>query len=305
MQSTAQVKTQKKFLGMKSRDWIGYLFCLPLLIGLIFFYYYPMIQAFLMSFQLTDGMGTYTWIGIQNYTRLFKDATYWSAVWNTIYMAIFAVILNVAVPFIFASLINNVAWGKNFFKSLFFVPNVVSVVATSMLFKFVFYPTNQGIMNGFLANFGIEPLRWFSDPAMTRFTVCLMGLWSGLGYNIIIFLAALQNVSRELYEAADVDGVSSFKKWWYITVPSVKPIIVFLFMMQCIGSMKRFTDVFVLGSTSGNPGGKLVTAVLFIYKNAFIGSQMGYGCAAAFVLFAIILALTIFNNVVVNRRNDE
>ena len=205
MQSTAQVKTQKKFLGLHPRDWIGYAFCLPLLIGLVVFYYYPMIQAFLMSFQLTDGMGSHTWIGVQNYTKLFKDATYWSALWNTIYMAIFAVILNVAVPFIFASLINYVAWGKNFFKSLFFVPNVVSIVATSMLFKFVFYPTNQGIMNGFLANFGIEPLRWFSDPAMTRFTVCLMGLWSGLGYNIIIFLAALQNVSRELYEAADVD----------------------------------------------------------------------------------------------------
>ncbi|MGN7385271.1 carbohydrate ABC transporter permease [Paenibacillus sp. SAFN-117] len=286
---------------------MGYLFSAPLIVGVMAFAIYPMFAALYMSFLQTGGSAmSGTWVGASNYEYVMKDPIFWQALYNTFYMGIFSVVLGIGLSFILASLINSLKWelGKNFFKGVYFLPNVVSAVATSLLFSFLFYPAKEGLLNFVVGWFNIEPVGWFTDPRFSRFSIVLMSLWGALGYNTIIFLAGLQSVPRELYEAAEVDGAGGLKRWYYITIPYLRPIFVFMLIMGTIGGMKRFTDVWLIGGTAGNPGGSLMTAVLYIYRNAFLASQMGVATAASYLLFIIILILTIFMMLMNRRKNS-
>ena len=300
------MNTLKKQAAKRNRHTmlVGILFILPMIAGILLFYYIPMLQAFIYSLQNTSGMGTGTFVGLYNYKKVLGDDQFWTAMYNTVYMGILSVALNTIIPFVLASMINSMRATKNLFKSIFFVPNVVSIVAASVLFKFMFYPTKEGLINSLLVTLGMEPLGWFADPAISKLTICLMGLWRCLGYNIIIFIAGLQSVPNELYEAANVDGVSPLKRWWYITVPLVKPIIFFVVMMDTISAMRRFGDVWMIGGTGGSPGGSLLSVVVYIYRYAFSSNQMGVGCAASYILFVIIMTLTCINYIVSNRNQD-
>ncbi len=173
-------------------------------------------------------------------------------------MGFLSVVMGIAASFILASLINSVKWTKgkkHFQRNLLFLPNVISAVATTLLFSFLFAPTKEGLLNFVLGVFHISPIGWFTDPKYARFSIVLMSMWGALGYNTIIFIAGLQSVPRDLYEAAEVDGASGLKKWRYITIPYLRPIFVFMIIMGTIHAMKRFTDVWLIGGTAGNPGG--------------------------------------------------
>lgn len=285
----------KKKRFFTKRDGIGYLFSAPLLIGIFGFALFPMIDALILSFQKPGGLLGKGWVGLSNYQYVLTDGQFWKAIYNTFYMGVLSVVLGIVLSFTLASLIYNVhsvRW-RNFFKGVYFLPNVVSMVAASILFSFLFYPGHEGLLNYALGLLGLGPIGWFNDPTYSRFSIVLMTLWSMLGYNTIIFLAALTSVPRELYEAAEVDGGNWFQKWVYITIPYLKPIIMFMVIIGTINSMKRFTEVWLIGGTAGNPAGTLMTAVLYIYRNAFLGNQMGVGTAASYVLFVIILAITV------------
>ncbi|TDQ41238.1 carbohydrate ABC transporter permease [Aureibacillus halotolerans] len=275
---------------LKRTDWVGWIFSLPLLIGILGFAVYPMVYSLFMSF-LQNG----EWVGLKNYSYVVNDTMFWKSLWNTLYMGMLSVILGVSLSFILATLIYNVNFPRwrNFFKAVYFLPNVVSLVATSILFSLLFYPDQQGLLNYVASLVGIEPIGWFTDPNVARFSIVLMTLWGMLGYNTIIFLAALTSVPKELYEAAEVDGGNFFKKWWYVTIPYVRPVLMFMVIIGTINGMKRFTDIWLIGGSAGNPGGSLMTSVLYIYRNAFMSSQMGVGTAATYLLFLIILVLTL------------
>ncbi len=296
-------KKGKKRGSYKIKETItGYIFVAPMLMGMCVFTIYPVISAFLISLKRTAGIGG-TWIGLANYKYVLKDSNFWRAVYNTLFIGLFSLAGNIGFSFIVASMINNITVCKNFFKSAFFLPNIVSVVATSILFTFVLYPTKQGILNYILGFFCIKPVAWFADPSFARFGIVLMGIWQALGYYTLIFLAGLQSISKELYEAAKVDGSNKFQNWWHITIPCVKPIFVFLIMMGTISAMKRFGDVWMIGGTAGNPGNSLSTVVLYIYRNAFYSNMLGVASAASYILFFIILGLTILNNKFLNKSN--
>jgi len=284
---------------------IGALFVLPMMLGTIAFYYIPIFQAFIFSFQNVTVLHGGEWVGLQNYRWVVQDPRFWQSVQNTFSMGLMSLLLNISIPLIIASLLNFLPKGKNLFRTLYFIPNVVSVVATAILFEFLFSASREGLLNALLANFGVGPFGWFSDPNMSQFSIALMGLWRVSGYNIIIFYAALQSVPNELYEAANVDGATPIKRWWNITLPMVRPIIMVVVMMEIIGSMRRFADVFMIGGSDGSPGGSLQTIVVYIYRNAFLANQWGIGSAAAFILFVIILILTLLNNRFVNKPIDE
>lgn len=281
------------------------LFLMPMLFGMVFIYYLPMLQALVYSFNKTNGIQLGSWVGLNNYSRVLNDPQFWSSMYNTFYMGLITVVLHVTIPFILASLINNLGRKQNLYKSIFFIPNIISVVAAAMLFKLVFYPTKEGLANYVLGFLGIKPQLWFADPSMSKISISLMGLWRGLGYNIIIFIAGLQSVPQELYEAAEVDGCTPLKRWWHITIPLLKPVIMFVIIMDTISSMRRFSDVWMIGGVAGSPGGSLSTVVVYIYRYAFSSNEMGIGCAAAFMLFGIIFMLTAANNRISNKRIDE
>ena len=281
----------------------GYLLCAPLLLSIIIFVLYPMFQMVLYSFQVTNGIsGRFN--GIANYRWIFNDRLFRSAIFNTGRMAVLAIILNTTVCFVIASLINNLNRGKGIFKSLYFLPNVVSAVAVAMLFNYLLYASPSGIVNRFLGWFGVAPIGWLVSPSLAPFSMVMMGLWRSMGYDTILFLAGLQSIPREIYEAAEVDGAGGIRKWFSITIPSMRPVFVFVIMMLTISQMRRFEDIYMVGGVGGNPGGALSTVVLYVYRAAMISRDVGLGSAAAVVLFIIILALTMLNNRVLNRKGE-
>jgi ABC-type sugar transport system permease subunit len=242
--------------------------------------------------------------GIANYKWIFSDRLFRSAMFNTGRMAVFGIALNTIVCFVIASLINNLIRGKGLFKSLYFLPNVVSAVAVAMLFNFLLYASSSGIVNRFLGWFGVTPIGWLVSPSLAPFSMVMMGLWRSMGYDTILFLAGLQSIPKEMYEAAEVDGASSLKKWWSITIPSMKPVFVFVIMMMTISQLRRFEDIYMIGGVGGNPGGSLSTMVLYVYRATMISRDVGLGSAAAVILFIIILTITMLNNFVMNRKED-
>ncbi|GGE03076.1 carbohydrate ABC transporter permease [Paenibacillus nasutitermitis] len=274
---------------------VGYLFMLPLIVGIVVFSIYPMINAFILSMHRSASGTGGDWVGWANYEFVIADSSFWKSLYNTLYMGALSVLSGVVFSFILATLINNLVSTrlKNVFKAIFFLPNVVSAVATSIVFTFLFYPSREGLLNYFVGWLGMEPIGWFTDPTFAPLSIVLMNLWSALGYNTIIFIAGLQGVPGDLYEAADVDGATPLRKWFYITIPYMRSIFVFMIIIGIINSMKRFTDVWLIGGTAGNPGGSLLTSVLYIYRNAFLSSQMGVASAASYILFIFILLLTV------------
>lgn len=292
---------------LSRNDVAGYLFCAPLIVGVLAFAIYPMFAALYLSFHQTVGNSmTGKWVGASNYVYALQDPIFWQAVRNTFYMGILSVALGIGVSFVLASMINglkSIAF-KNVFKAVYFLPNVVSAVATSLLFSFLFYPSKEGLLNFVIGLFGIEPVGWFTNPGVSRFSIVMMSLWGALGYNTIIFLAGLQSVPRDLHEAAEVDGAGPLQRWLHITIPFLRPIFVFMLIMGTIGTMKRFTDVWLIGGTAGNPGGSLMTVVLYIYRNAFLAGQMGLATAASYLLFLIILLLTAAMMLMNRRKNN-
>ncbi|MFC5653317.1 carbohydrate ABC transporter permease [Paenibacillus solisilvae] len=292
---------------LSRNDLMGFVFVSPLVFGILAYAIYPMFVALYISFQQTSGATLAgKWVGLSNYNYILHDPVFWNSLYNTFYMGILSVALGITVSFVLASMINSVkgARFKNIFKGVYFLPNVVSAVATTLLFSFLFFPTNQGLLNFALGIFHIEPIGWFTDPKFSRFSIVLMSMWGALGYNTIIFIAGLQNVPRDLYEAAEVDGANGLKKWLHITIPYMRPIFVFMIVLGTIGSMKRFTDVWLIGGTAGNPGGTLLTSVLYIYRNAFLAGQMGLATAASYLLFIVILIMTFFM-LKLNRKKDS
>src|SRR5699024_7564058 len=171
------------------------------------------------------------------------------------------------------------------------------------LFQLLFHPGSEGILKYVLGWVGIEPIGWFTNPSISRFSIVLMTLCGMLVYNTIIFIAAISSLSRDLYVADEVDVVNWYSKLLYITIPYLRPIIVFMVIVSTITAMKRFTDVWLIGGTAGNPAGSLMTVVLYIYRNAFLSSQMGVASAASYILFMIILVLSILM-LLANKKTD-
>ncbi len=273
----------------------AYAFIAPTVLGIIVFVLYPVIESLRLSFYSTNYI-TQTWVGLDNYKTILKDPDFVGALYNTVYMGVLGLLLNIPGAFIIASMINACRWGKNYFKSAIYIPNITSVVAASTIFLSLFYPTDIGAINYILKKlFGIGPFGWFIDARIARVTVVIMSTWQSIGYNTLIFLAGLQSVPRELYEAAEVDGATALKRWRYITIPSMKPIFVFVFITGVIGAMQRFGDVWMIGGNTGQPGGTLRTVVLYIYAIGFQGMRFGLASAAAYILFFIIFALTLIN----------
>ncbi|UHA73521.1 carbohydrate ABC transporter permease [Paenibacillus sp. 481] len=282
-------------------------FISPLLLGMLFFSVYPMISALLMSFKNTkSGQHSAPWIGLKNYEYLLSDPMFWKSIYNTLYMGVLSACLGIVCSFILASLINGQKRksAKNFFKAIYFLPNIVSIVATSTLFSFIFYPSAEGLLNHALGWFHIEPVGWFTNPQTSQISIVLMSVWYGLGYNTIIFLAGLQSVPKDLYEAAEVDGAGIWRKWTGISIPYMRPIFLFMIVIGMIDGMKRFTDVWLIGGTAGNPNGTLMTVVLYIYRQGFLSSEMGLATAASYLLFVLILLLSAVM-ILANRRKSD
>lgn len=307
-------KRKKEKKRKKYRDGVsGLLMALPPVIGFAIFGLIPQIVSLWLSFQEAHSFdfSQATFVGFQNFGAILSDASFYLAIGNTVFYMIptFAcILLGLAI----AVLISNKGLrGKKFFRSVFFIPYVCSVVATTVMWYW-FFEEDYGILNGILVSVFGEDARvgWLSTEAPFRMAMLFMLIWSGCGYNVILYQSAIASVDSTLYEAADIDGATSMQKFINITWPSIMPTTFFMFIMGVIGGLQAFTTQQVWGDQVGGqgPNQSALTAVYYIYRKAWVEPTtygMGYASAASWILALLIGLVTVINFQVKKRRSDQ
>ncbi len=282
--------TPKRISPLRRRDAInGYLAILPWFLGFLIFTAGPMVYSAWLTFNSWELITPPRWVGLANYRYLLEDQLFRTAMWNTFIYTVISVPLQLLVALGVALLLNLNIRGTNIYRSLIFLPSQTPAVATAMLWFFIFSPT-QGLANAGIGLFGIPPQRWLWDVNLVKPALIAIAVWA-FGGAMIIFLAGLQDIPQSLYEAADLDGATPWSKLINITVPLLTPTIFFNLVIGLIGAFQVFTPVYLM--TGGGPGTASVMMGLLIYRHGFEEFNMGYASLLAWVLFLIVLALTI------------
>ncbi len=271
----------------------GLLFALPYLIGVAAFVVYPLVMSVYYSFCRYNIISSPVWIGLENYRELFlNDPVFLKAVYNTLYYTAFAVPLGLAFSIGLAMLLNLRTPGVAVFRTAFFLPSIVPMVASAMLWLWVLNP-ESGLVNGLLRQVaGIDGPGWLADEHWSKPSLVLMSLW-GLGTAMVIFLAGLSDVPQALYEVARIDGAGPWRTFRHVTLPMLTPTILFNLVMGLIGAFQYFTQVYVMTGGRGGPVDSTMFYALYLYRNSFYYLRMGYACAMAWMLFVLIFVCTI------------
>lgn len=278
----------------KQENLIGYLFASPWLLGLIILGAFPIIASLYISFTTYDMIGIPKFIGFENYAILFtNDNLFWQSLGNTLYHVAIAIPLGLIVGISLALLLNNKIRGISVYRTLFYLPNVVSIVAMSLLWLWLFQPS-FGLLNELLSPiyklFNMEPIRWYQDASTSKITLILMGLWTA-GGSMVIYLAQMQDIPTSLYESAEVDGANWFKKTIHITLPLMTPSIFFNFIMGIIGGFQVFTIAYIM--TGGGPSHSTYYYAYYMFDKMMNDHAMGMASAMAWILLVIVLVVTV------------
>lgn len=273
----------------------GLAFCGLWFVGFGVFTAYPVLAALYYSFCDYSVLQPAVWTGLENYRRLSADSVFWQSLRNTLFFAGLSLPLSLVVALALALLLNTGVRGLAVFRTIFYLPSIVPLVASAMLWLWLLNG-QHGLVNWFLrpvlALFGATPPAWLADPRWAKPGLVLMSLW-GTGNSMVIYLAGLQNVPQALYEAAELDGAGWWRRCWHVTLPMISPVIYFNLILGIIGTLQVFTTVFVMtGGADGNPARSTLFYALYLFSTAFYDLRMGYACAMAWVLFLLIVALT-------------
>jgi multiple sugar transport system permease protein len=266
----------------------GYLFITPNFLIILFFTVIPIFFSLYMSLTDWNILSTPNFIGLENYQNIFSDKVAQETFFNTFYFTVVSVPINTVITLLLAVLLNQKIRGITFFRTSFYLPVISASVAVSLIFMWIL--ANNGLMNQILGSLGVEPIRWLTDPKIALNSVIGVTIWKGLGLNMIIFLAALQDIPKELLEAASIDGANRIQQFFKITVPLLSPVIFFITITGVIGSFQSFDLVYNM--TKGGPGHATTVIGYYIWKQAFDYMHMGYGAALAYIVFGAILVLT-------------
>jgi ABC-type sugar transport system permease subunit len=293
----------------KRNAW-AYAFISPFYLLYAVFGMFPLLYGLWLSLQKWDGISPMQWAGAANYVKLLTDDIWWKAIYNTIWLFFAATVPQLIIALLLAVIINTrYISGKDFFRAAFFAPNVASAVAVSLIFGSLF-GTRYGMLNYGLSLIGLGPVDWLGSAAWLKPSIALVTIWQWTGYSMIIFLAGLQSINQELYEAARVDGARTRDVFWHITLPLLRPVIVFQVILSIIGAMQNFDIPVMLagGTQSSAPGGtdrSGLTAAVLIYWTAFKYTNFGYAAAMSFGLFMLIILFTFVYNRVQGRNPTE
>jgi multiple sugar transport system permease protein len=268
----------------------GLLFCAPWLIGLTVFLIYPLCAAFYYSLCDYSVLLPPVFIGLDNYVDLVKDPLFWKSLYNTAYYALGSVVLGLFVSLTLALLLNSKVKGLGLYRTIFFLPSLMPVVAGSILWLWM-YNGQSGIINTGLHAIGISGPAWLADPAWAKPAIVIMAVW-GAGNAMVVYLAGLQDVPTSLYEAAIIDGAGFFQRLFNVTIPMISPVIYFNVVLSIIAGFQAFTQAFIMTGSTGAPERSTLFYVLNLYNVGFQDLRMGYASAMAWVLFIVILVLT-------------
>ena len=265
-----------------------YFFISPWLIGFLVFVLFPIGFSFYLSFTEYNIVQPPRYVGIDNYTRLVQDPLFWKSLWNTAVYVVLHVPSALTVSLILALLLNRDIRGVSIFRAIYYLPSIIPIVSTSLMWMWIFN-LKWGVLNVILRAIGLPGIPWLGSELWAKPALVLMALW-WTGGNMVIYLASLQDVPAQLYEAAEVDGATAWVKFWRITLPMISPTILFTVIMGVIGSFQVFAQAYIM--TVGGPQDATLFLVLYLYNNAFRWLRMGYASTLAWALFLIILILT-------------
>lgn len=287
------------FLQEKQETITAWLFLTPALVLLAIFVFYPISYLFYLSFTTgsftTEGV---QWTGLRNYLRLLVNPDFWQVIGNTVYFTIATVIPSLILPLIIAVLLNRAIALRGLLRTVYFLPSITSLVAVGLGFRWLFQ--NQGPVNELLINLGFTPIPWLNSTVWAMPVLILLSTWQQIGFNMVVFLAGLQAIPQMRYEAAELDGADNFAKFWYITLPGLRPTLVFTTITTLIFTLRSFEQVYVV--TGGGPLNSTNLLVYYIYQEAFARFDFGYAAAAATVLLLVTLVLVYFQ---LRFRTDE
>lgn len=280
---TAPANDSRKLIRGQVRA--GWLFLSPALLHSGIFIVIPVLAAIVLSFTDYSFGDSWSWVGFGNYIDLFKDQDFRAALVNTILYAVVVIPVSMAISLAVAIGLNQKIKGLGFFRTAFYVPTVTATVAVATIWLWIYNP-GSGLANGFLSLFGFAPGRWLSDPNTALPSLMVVGIWQGLGTKIIIYLAALQGVSRDLLESASLDGASRWQKFVNVTWPALGPVQFFVLVTSIVGTFQVFDLVYVM--TKGGPGTETTVLVLDIYQNAFQALRLGFASAETVIMMLLI-----------------
>ncbi|MHB1051173.1 MAG: carbohydrate ABC transporter permease [Bacteroidota bacterium] len=283
-------------MNSSARTTAAWLFLSPAMTAIGIFFVIPVLAAFALSFTDFDiyalgNLNYVRFVGVENYIRIFDMPLFWSALRNTFYFVLVGGPLSVAVSLGAALMLNSkLAKWKSFYRTVYFLPVISSLIAVSIVWRYLYHPAH-GLLNYVLSLAGIAPIDWLGDPDIAMPAIIIMAVWKNFGYNMLIFIAGLQNISEDLYEAAHIDGAGWWVQFKSITLPMLKPTSVFVVMITVIGYFQLFAEPYVM--TQGGPLNSTMSIVLLMYEQGFRWWNMGFAAAIAFILFLIIMVFTV------------
>ena len=274
---------------MKNNKLLPYLLVTPYIIHLLVFVAFPVIFSIYLTFNKWNIISPMEFIGLGNFIRVFQDALFFKAIYNTLKFLIVHIPLQIVVALLLAEILNQKIKFRAFFRAAFFLPVVVSGVVVSMLWQQL-YGFDSGILNRLLLTIGLGKVGWLVDPDVAMVSIAVMATWKNVGLYVILFLVGLQTVPPQYYEAADLEGANHWQKFWYITLPMINPTIFMVVILSTIGGFSLFIEPYIM--TGGGPLSSTLSAVLYIYKQAFTNYHMGYSATLGF-FFAFIILLVV------------
>lgn len=285
-------KRKQGFLTILKKNWSGWMLLIPAALVLYFFVIRTTFLGAYWSLFNMKGFKVTDFIGLENYRRVITDMSFMKNLWNTVQYVLWSIVFGYPLPIILAVLLNEAVHLRNTFRFIIYFPGVLPSVAVSLLWFFVLSPTQGGLFNQILSIFGVAPYGWLQDANWTIFYIILSMTWSGCGGTAIYYFAALQGVSRELYEAAIMDGAGFFKRFWVVTMPHIYSISLLFLVRQIIGVFSVMDQVMQM--TDGGPNGASMTLGLQIYRYAFVDYRPQFAMALGMVMFFLMIGFTIF-----------
>lgn len=274
------------------KKYAPYLFLLPAAIVLSIFFFLPFFDTIILSFKdYSTGIYNPTWVGVDNYIQLMKSPEFYKVIFNTLIFLFCAVPLLAIIPLILAIMVNQKIRGITLYKLLIYLPVIVSIVVAAIAFKWLY--AQSGILNYIIGFFGLNPIGWLTDPRFALFSVIIVTVWKGIGYYMMIYLAALMSAPKDLYEACDVDGANFIQKHLTVSLPHLIPTMALVTTISSISALKVFAEIYVM--TKGGPLNSSKTIVYYIYERAFENLDLGLASAASIILLAIVMAFSIIN----------
>ncbi|HGD2468733.1 TPA: carbohydrate ABC transporter permease [Streptococcus agalactiae] len=271
----------------------GWALVAPTIIGLMVLNIIPIFQTLKMSFFKSGDFGQNDiFVGLDNYKRLIEDEQVWQATWNTFKYTLLVVPLIVILALVLATLLNSKIKGKHVYRTIFFLPMVAAPAAVTMVWKWL-YNTDFGLINFLLRKIGLNGLNWIEDPNIALYSIALIGIWSTVGYSMILILAGLQEIPKDFYESATIDGASAVKQFFSITLPLISPTLFFVVVTSIIQAMQVFDAIYLMESVTSPAYNKTVSLVYLFYNNSFKYADQGYGSTIVMLLLVIILIITL------------